>query len=220
MIETLDPPGSRAWPYGWDEILADGIIHGLGLVLAVVGTVVMMVYFSPRDHAGLLPHAIYCGTLLITLTASAVYNMWPVSPAKWVLRRVDHAMIFALIAGTYTPFLIRIGSLQSNLLLLVIWTVSLIGMALKLANLGRREWLSTLLYIGIGWSGLLAIPALVGTLPSISLFLIFGGGLLYSFGVIFHHWRALRFQNAIWHGFVLAAATCHFGAVVTAINGT
>jgi hemolysin III len=217
MIQTLDHPGSRAWPYGFGEILADGIVHGLGLVLALIGTILMLVFFSPGNPTGLLSHAVYCGTLLVTLTASAIYNMWPVSPTKWVLRRVDHAMIFGLIAGTYTPFLIGIHSLDTEVLLAVIWGVSLLGMGLKLANLGRREWLSTLLYIALGWSGLLAIPTLLGNLPVLSFVLIISGGLLYSFGVIFHHWRSLRFQNAIWHGFVLAAASCHFAAVLAAV---
>lgn len=218
MIRTFEQAGSRAWNYGSDEILADGIIHGLGLVLALAGTILLLWTFRADDAAGTLAHVVYCATLLITLSASAFYNMWPVSPAKWVLRRVDHAMIFALIAGTYTPFLVRVGTLETNLLLAAIWITSGIGIVLKLADVGRREWLSTALYIALGWSGLLAIKPLMATLPLLSVELIILGGLLYSGGSIFHHWRSLRFQNAIWHGFVLAAAICHFAAVVVALG--
>ncbi len=220
MIRTFEQAGSRAWNYGSDEILADGIIHGVGLVLALVGTVLLLWMFRSGDVAGTLAHVIYCCTLLITLSASAFYNMWPVSPAKWVLRRVDHAMIFALIAGTYTPFLVRIGTVETSFLLAAIWITSGIGIGLKLADVGRREGLSTILYIALGWSGLLAIKPLIAKLPLLSVELIILGGLLYSGGSVFHHWRSLRFQNAIWHGFVLAAATCHFAAVVAALDAS
>lgn len=219
MTQTTNGVGTRAWNYRGDEIVADGIIHGLGLVLAVVGTVVLLGSVLQSDGpAGLLAHAVYCTTLLVTLSASAAYNMWPVSPLKWVLRRIDHAMIFGLIAGTYTPFLIRVGDWKTSLLLAGIWSLSVIGMALKLLSLGRRERLSTVMYIALGWSGILAIGTLSGTLPARSLQLILGGGLLYSFGVVFHHWRTLRFQNAIWHALVLAGASCHFVAVLIAVD--
>ena len=211
--------GSRAWPYDASEIWADGVVHVTGLVLAAVGTVVLLTLVSPEDGAGLAAHVVYCMTLLITLSVSAAYNLWPVSAWKWRLRRVDHAMIFGLIAGTYTPFLIRGGQFGTDLLLVGIWSLSLVGIGLKLADVGRREWVSTVLYLALGWSGLLAVRTLLGVLPLASVWLIVAGGLLYSTGSIFHHWRALRFQNAIWHGFVLAAASCHFAAVLTALRG-
>jgi hemolysin III len=214
-------PDARAWNYRLDEIVADGIVHGLGLLLAVAGTVLLLAYSLDLGNApGLFSHIVYCGSLLVTLTASATYNMWPVSPMKWRLRRVDHAMIFGLIAGTYTPFLIRIGDLETNLFLAAIWIVSAAGIVLKLFDLGRREWLSTVLYIGLGWSGVFAIRTLSRSVPVASFVLILVGGLLYSAGVVFHHWRTLRFQNAIWHGFVLAAASCHFAAVLLAADGS
>ncbi len=218
MSQTLEHQDARPWNYDGREIIADGVVHGLGLLLAIAGTVALLAFFD-RDSIGLTAHLVYCASLLITLSASAAYNLWPVSPTKWRLRRVDHAMIFGLIAGTYTPFLVRIGTLETALLLGAIWTVSLVGIGLKLANVGEREWLSTILYIALGWSGLIAIPTLVGNLPLISIELIISGGLLYSVGVAFHHWRALRFQNAIWHGFVLVAASCHFAAIMVATDG-
>lgn len=215
MTDTTVAPGGRAWRYDGTEILADGVVHGLGLVLAVAGSVALLA-LGLGAKAALLPRAVYCASLLVTLTASAVYNMWPVSPLKWRLRRVDHAMIFGLIAGTYTPFLALIGSMETVALLAAIWAASLLGIALKLADVGRREWLSTALYIALGWSGLLAARTLLGRLPAVSLTLILAGGALYSFGSLFHHWRGLRFQNVIWHAFVLAAAACHFAAVAVA----
>lgn len=217
-MKGLEMPGSRAWRYDAGEIWADGVIHVTGLVLAAVGTVILLMVVSPQDGAGLAAHVVYCVTLLVTLSVSAAYNLWPVSAWKWRLRRVDHAMIFGLIAGTYTPFLIRSGQSDTNLLLIGIWSISLVGIGLKLADVAQREWVSTVLYLALGWSGLLAVRTLVGVLPMTSFWLIVAGGLLYSLGSIFHHWRALRFQNAIWHGFVLAAASCHFAAVLAAVR--
>ena len=219
MTRTIETT-TREWRYGPDEILADGIIHGLGLVLAVGGITSMFWFFRPDDGASLLAHAVYCASLLVTLGVSAAYNLWPVSPAKWVLRRIDHAMIFGLIAGTYTPFLIRIDRPETTLLLAAIWGVSLVGMGLKLADFGRSELLYTALYIALGWSGMLAVRTLTGTLPWLSVTFIIAGGLLFSFGVIFHHWRSLRFQNAIWHGFVLGGAALHFLAVLVTSSAT
>ena len=211
--------GSRAWNYRADEILADGIVHGVGLLLALVGTIALLGFaFGAGGNAWYAAHVVYCTTLLVTLSASAAYNMWPVTPLKWALRRVDHAMIFGLIAGTYTPFLVRVNSVETNVLLASIWVVGAAGMILKAFDVGRPEWLSTLLYIALGWSGLLTIGTIAGSMPEASLAMLLVGGLLYSGGVVFHHWRSLRFQNAIWHGFVLAGAICHFAAVLIAVE--
>ncbi len=218
MTDTPPEPGSRPWRYDATEIVADGVVHVAGLMLALGGSVALLAA-GAGARAAVLPRAIYCASLLIALSASAAYNLWPVSRVKWRLRRLDHAMIFGLIAGTYTPFLAAANSARTALLLGAIWALSLLGIALKLADVGRREWLSTALYVALGWSGLLAGKALLGRLPPLSLVLVVVGGVLYSAGSLFHHWRALRFQNVIWHGFVLAAATCHFVAVAAAGDG-
>lgn len=210
----------RDWRYDGPEIIADGVVHGLGLALAVIGTVTLLVIFVTQqdDVSTAVAHAVYCTSLLVTLGASAAYNLWPVSPVKWVLRRVDHAMIFGLIAGTYTPFLARIGSIETNILLAAIWTASLAGMVLKLFDVGRREWLATAMYLAVGWSGIATLGLIVASVPGASLALLLTGGLLYSGGVAFHHWRGLRFQNAIWHAFVLGGAVCHFMAILIALH--
>lgn len=209
----------RDWDYDGPEIVADGIVHGLGLVLAAGGSIVLLGFLVTwADLSATLAHAIYCTTLILTLSASAAYNLWPVSPLKWALRRLDHAMIFGLIAGTYTPFLTRVGTLDTSLLLVSIWTISIAGMVLKFLDIGQREWIATALYIALGWSGMLTLRSITGSMPPTSLALLFVGGVLYSGGAIFHHWRSLRFQNAIWHGFVLSGAVCHFVAVLLALH--
>jgi hemolysin III len=153
------------------------------------------------------------------LGLSAAYNMWPVSAAKWFLRRFDHSAIYVLIAGTYTPFLaqIKIG-LASAGLTIGIWSVAALGIVLKLLLPGRFERLSIVIFLLLGWSGVIAYDAAVSALPSSSLWLIAAGGALYSIGVVFHLWESLRFHNPIWHTFVLLAAVCHYIAVVNSVG--
>jgi hemolysin III len=139
--------------------------------------------------------------------------MWPVSPVKWSLRRFDHAAIYVLIAGTYTPILMRVSDdTLTSLLLGLVWTASLVGIVLKIALPGRFDRLAIGLYLLIGWSGVILWDRIL-LLPSTSLWLLCAGGLLYTAGVIFYVWESLRFQTAIWHAFVLVAAVCHYGAV-------
>jgi hemolysin III len=205
-----------SWDYDRTELAVDGIVHVLGLGSAAIGAVALLVHAvpisAPWELGGVL---IYVSALLAALAASAAYNMWPVSPTKWILRRIDHSAIYLLIAGTYTPFLsqVRAGMLSSGLLIGV-WATALVGVGLKLAMPGRFDRLSILLYLVVGWSGVLAYQAVVATLPTWTVVLILAGGLLYTAGVIFHVWKKLRFQNAIWHTFVLLAAACHYGAVL------
>ena len=158
---------------------------------------------------------IYATALVSMLGVSAAYNLWPVSPRKWFLRRFDHALIYLMIAGTYTPLVALVGSgLVAWSLLALIWTVAAIGIALKLLMPGRFDRVSIALYLTLGWSGVLAYESVIAGLSPTAFWLLGVGGLLYSFGVVFHVWRTLPFQNAIWHGFVLAATACHYGTVM------
>jgi hemolysin III len=202
--------------YSTAEKIADGLIHILGLALAVGGGIVLLALSSRLDNwSAISSTSIYTATLVITLAFSAAYNMWPASGIKSMLRRCDQAAIFLLIGGTYTVFLAHVaGNVTAPFALAAIWTAAVLGMLLKLAFPGRFERLSVAAYLALGWSGLALIPTAINVLPETALRLIVLGGLLYSIGVIFHLWDRLRFQNAIWHTFVLAAAGCHYGAAV------
>lgn len=199
------------------ELWADGLIHGLGIVLgvgAVAYLIVRVVAAAPIPDV--IPVAIYSCALIAVLIISAIYNMLPVSPVKWLMRRFDHSAIYLLIAGTYTPFLARMGeSAAAHVLLAVVWIASAVGVVLKVALPGRYDRLSIALYLLVGWSGIFAWESIV-QLPSLALWLIVTGGLLYTLGVIFHVWQTLPFQNAIWHAFVLVASGCFYGAVFQA----
>lgn len=157
----------------------------------------------------------YAAGLLAMLGVSAAYNVWPVSPRKWLLRRFDHSAIYVLIAATYTPFITQIKDGTFAVVLLTgVWSVAILGILLKLFMPGRFDRLSVGLYLALGWSGVIAYEFGIEALPTTALWFIAAGGLLYTLGVVFHAWRRLRFQNAIWHAFVLLGAACHYTAVL------
>ena len=199
--------------------IADGVVHAIGLCLGLIGAVTIAVIAIRIERVEVAPILIYVIGLVTMLALSAAYNMWPVSPAKWVLRRFDHSAIYLLIAGTYMPFLAQMKSaLVSAGLGVGVWASAVIGMALKLALPGRFDRLAVVLCLLLGWSGVIAYDSLASALPSASLWLLAIGGILYSVGALFHVWRGLRFHNAIWHGFVLIAASCHYSAVLLALD--
>ncbi|MDE2331290.1 MAG: hemolysin III family protein [Bradyrhizobium sp.] len=204
------------WNYDRAELVADGVVHGVGvfcgLVAATVLIVLTAVYASALD---IVVVSVYVAGLLAMLVLSATYNLWPVSRAKWVLRRFDHSAIYLLIAATYTPFIMELkDSIFAMALLAGVWCVAIVGIVLKLVLPGRFDRISVGLYLAMGWSGLMLYDRVVAALPALALWLVLAGGVLYSLGVIFHAWRRLRFQNAIWHGFVLLGAACHYTAVL------
>ena len=208
-------PGQMSWDYDRAEIIADGTVHAIGVCLGLIGAVTIVVIAFNMQRIEVTPILIYVIGLVTMLALSAAYNMWPVSPAKWVLRRFDHSAIYLLIAGTYTPFLAQMKSLVASAGLGVgVWLSAAIGMALKLALPGRFDRLAVLLCLLLGWSGVIAYDSFASALPSASLWLLAIGGILYSVGALFHVWRGLRFHNAIWHCFVLLAASCHYWAVL------
>lgn len=212
------PPNVR-WSYDRHEVLADGVVHAIGLAAGLVATVVLIVVAcllaTPKDVVAV---SVYAAGLIMMLAFSATYNLLPVSRWKWILRRFDHSAIYVLIAATYTPFIARMpASVTSATLLIGVWGTALVGIVLKLFFPGRFDRFAIALYLAMGWSGVMVYDVVAAALPTYTLYMIAIGGLLYSAGVIFHVWERLRFQNAIWHGFVLLAASFHYVAVLDLI---
>ena len=208
--------GVVGWNYDRAELIADGIVHAIGVVLGLIAATALVVlaavYASPLDIVGV---SIYVAGLLTMLVLSATYNLWPVSRAKWVLRRFDHSAIYVLIAATYTPFILDMKtSVFAIAVLIGVWCVAIFGIVMKLGWPGRFDRLSIGLYLALGWSGAMLYDRVVAALPTLALWLVLAGGALYTLGVIFHTWRTLRFQNVIWHSFVLLGAACHYTAVL------
>ena len=208
------------WNYDRAEIIADGVVHAIGIVLGIAGCVVLLVIALRAAHrAEIAPVIIYIVGLLSMLGLSAAYNLWPISPRKWLLRRFDHSSIYLLIAATYTPFIWQMKSgFVPAALLIVVWTTAAAGIVLKLAWPERFDGLSIVLYLVLGWSGILAYGQVAEALHPLTLWLIIVGGALYSAGVPFHLWERLRFHTVIWHGFVLTAALCHYTAVLSCVT--
>lgn len=211
--------GAIRWNYDRAELIADGVVHGVGVLCGLIAATVLVVltaiYATAPDVVAV---SIYVAGLLAMLTLSATYNLWPVSRAKWILRRFDHSAIYLLIAATYTPVIMQVkDSVFAIAILIGVWCLAIVGVVLKLALPGRYDRVAIGLYLAMGWSGVMLYDAAAASLSTMALWFVLAGGALYSFGVIFHAWQRLRFQNAIWHSFVLMGAACHYTAVLDLI---
>jgi hemolysin III len=198
------------------ELIADAVIHAIGLAIAIVAGSALLVLAWPHTGTGEYVAALfYVVSLATVLSISCAYNLWPISPTKWVLRRLDHAAIFLLIAGTYSPFMAQLEG--SGFMLALVWGGAALGIFVKLALPGRFDRLTILFYLAIGWSGLLVVESVAEVLSGRAMLLIAAGGVAYTTGVVFHLWHTLKYHNAVWHGFVVAGAGLHLAAVTDAM---
>ena len=148
------------------------------------------------------------------ILASAAYNLSRNNPTKEVLRRLDHAAIFIMIAATYTPFAVnRLSHGTGSLILVVIWLCATVGVTTKLLFPGRFERQSIIFYLIMGWMIVTVVKPLSTSVAAIDLWLLFAGGAVYSAGVIFFMIERIPYHKAIWHGFVLVAVALHFAAI-------
>ncbi|WP_428647911.1 PAQR family membrane homeostasis protein TrhA [Roseibium sp.] len=197
------------------EFIADGAIHVIGICLGMTATIVLAVtLWNAGDPARQVSVMIYAACLMAMLICSALYNMFARDHKSGLLRRLDHAAIFLMIAGTYTPLAAMIiGGWTGGILLAVVWTGALTGAIVKLAHLTGLDRVTVPICLGLGWIVVFAADPLLEKASAFGFAMILAGGLLYTIGTVFYAWKRLPFQNAIWHAFVLAAAICHFGAV-------
>jgi hemolysin III len=184
------------------------LVGGLGLLLAAA--------LSPAETP-LVPIGVYVAGLLVMLTCSALYHVLRSHPRRDWLRRLDHAAIFVMIAGTYTPVAMLGLERPWNLAITgSVWSVAAVGVVLKLIWPRAIESVSVALYLLQGWIGLLAAHQLWSSVPLRVLVMILLGGLVYSGGVIFHL-SVRRYSRALWHGCVLLGATFHYIAIATLV---
>ena len=202
------------------ERVADGCIHIIGVAASLVAlTALLVIGVQSKTTLWVVSLTIYGLALVATFSCSAGYNLVVRPKLKEVLRRLDHAAIFLMIAGTYTPFiLIKMNDAWGLGLLAVVWTMAILGIAIKLFATRFLDGLSTALYLVQAWAVIAAWEPLMSALPGRVLTLLMVGGVLYTIGVVFHLWERLPYQNAIWHGFVLSAASCHFAAVIFVVG--
>ncbi len=201
------------------ERIADLCVHAIGLGAAVIGVAVLLALGLPRSVGGTaVGLALYGCGLLAMLTFSMLYNFTLNPRRKAVLRRLDHAAIFVMIAGTYTPFILaEMAGPWGSSVLAAVWAMAAAGVVVKLVWPERLRRATIMFYLAMGWVAIVILgPVLESLGPKLGA-LMLAGGALYSTGIIFHVWNGLRFNTAIWHGFVVAAAACHYVAILGAI---
>lgn len=202
--------------YTLAEEIANSISHGIGLVFGIVGLVLLLGQ-AADTHASTLAitsYALYGGSMILLFLASTLYHAVPHPRAKIWLKKFDHCAIYLLIAGTYTPFLlVGLDSPLARGLMVVIWSLALLGILFKLTIAHRFKVLSLVTYLAMGWLSLVVIYELAMRLSPGGITLLAVGGLIYSLGVIFYVCKRIPYNHAIWHGFVLGGSVCHFLAI-------
>jgi hemolysin III len=207
------------YPYGRGEVIADGIVHAVGLAAAVVGARVLIAA-AVLHGTPVAAVAVYAFALIAMLTFSAAYSLGAHLRFHEVLRRLDYAAIFIMIAGSYTPF--TAGVLSDGWaigLTTAVWAIAALGVVLKtaVAPHGLRN-VTTLLYIAFGWIGVVAAGPFMAVLSPLVLWLVVAGGLIYTLGTVVYTQQHLRYRRAIWHAFVVAGAAAHFWAIFLIVS--
>lgn len=201
--------------YSKKEERLNVISHAIGLVLSVAALVLLVVYASLEGQAAhIVSFSIYGASLILLYSASTFYHYVQSPKLRKKLNVLDHAAIYVLIAGTYTPFcLVVLEGWIGYTIFSVAWGLALIGIVFKLFYTGRFDKLSTAAYVLMGWLIIFAIRPLIESLPNGGLFWLFLGGLFYTVGAILYSIKGLKYNHAIFHIFVLLGSFCHFMAV-------
>jgi hemolysin III len=206
LVSTSDLPKHRS-----GEEIANSVVHGVGVVFAIVALVVLTFNANCFGTARHIASCIIFGiTLVILYAASTLYHTVQLPRAKAVLRIFDHSAIFLLIAGTYTPFtLVNLRGPWGWSLFGLVWGLAILGIILQFSLLKRYAFSRVALYIVMGWAVVIAIKPLVVSVPPLGLTLLIAGGIAYTTGIGFYVWHRLPYHHAIWHVFVLAGSVFH-----------
>lgn len=207
MIERPQTPG---------EEIANSVSHGLALLAALIAAPVLIAAVSPLSAANIVGACVFAATMVLLYFTSTLYHALPPGRAKNVFLKLDHGAIYLFIAGSYTPFALGVmGGAWGWALFGLVWAMAVLGVTLKAFDRLSHPWLSTGLYLAMGWLVLIAAVPLVERVPSAGLTLLVAGGLAYTLGVVFFILDSrVRYAHAIWHGFVAAGTGLHFFAVL------
>jgi len=203
-------------PQTLGEEIANSVSHGLTLVAALVATPILLVAVSPQSAANIVGAAVFAATMVLLYFTSTLYHALPQGRAKRVFMKLDHGAIYLFIAGSYTPFALGVmGGAWGWTLFGLVWAMAVMGIALKAFDRLSHPWLSTGLYLAMGWLVLIAAVPLVERVPSAGLTLLVAGGVAYTAGVVFFMLDSrVRYAHAIWHLFVAAGTALHYFAVL------
>jgi len=202
------------------EEIFNSITHGIGTLLSVAALVTLIIFAVLKGDAWhVVSFTIYGSTLVLLYLSSTLYHSFTKEKLKNLFARFDHAAIFLLIAGTYTPFLLTVlrGTLGWTLFGIV-WGVAIAGVVIRSIYLTRFRKLMVALYLAMGWMFVVAVGPMIRNLPLVSMIFLLSGGIFYSIGVVFYMWRNLKYGHGIWHLFVLAGSIMHFFAVVYSLK--
>jgi hemolysin III len=214
VIDQMRP--SPIWTQSAGEELANSVSHGVGLSAALVAAPILLLAAFQHGNSGFfIGTVIFTATMLLVYLGSTLYHAWPQTRAKSFLRVLDHAAIFLLIAGTYTPF--ALGPLRAAgglTMLAVVWALAILGVFMKaIRGPSRHPKLAMSLYLGTGWVGVVMIQPLAFAIPLSALLWLLAGGVAYTTGTLFFVNKRLSYSHFVWHLFVLAGSACHFAAV-------
>lgn len=213
---TGEDQSTHGHPYSLGEEIANAITHGIGAFLSIVALTLLVAIAALWGNGWHLASAIVYGvTMFLLYIASTLYHAITHEKARHVLKVIDHAGIYLLIAGTYTPFtLVTIRNDGGWWLFGVVWGLAAVGIALEAYWVYRPKWVSAVVYLGMGWLAIFAIRPIVDNLEPTGVWLLVGGGLAYSLGTIFYVLKRVKFMHAVWHLWVLAGSALHFIAVM------
>lgn len=198
------------------EEIASGVTHGIGLLLAVAAVPVLIVLGALRgDAVHIAGFTVYGSSLVLVYATSTLYHAFQQPRLKHVFRILDHAAIYLLIAGTYTPVtLLSLDGPPGWTLLGAVWTLAVLGCIFKLFFVDRFEGFSTVLYLVMGWLVVIVLEPFLASVPPDALMWLIAGGLSYTVGVIFFVWERLPYNHAVWHLFVIGGSACHYIAML------
>lgn len=202
------------------EEIINSVTHGIGTLLSIAALVLLVIFAVKKgDVWHIVSFSIFGSTLILLYLSSTLYHSFTKERVKNLFARFDHAAIFLLIAGTYTPFLLTaLRGTFGWILFGIIWAVALAGVVIRSIYLTRFRKLMVALYLAMGWMFVVAIGPLLRNLSTTSLIFLFLGGIFYSIGVVFYTWRNLKYGHGIWHLFVLAGSIMHFFAVIYSLG--
>jgi hemolysin III len=212
-------PNAAQKRFTLQQEIVHSTIHGFGILFGIISIPILTALAARNANVpAIVGASIYGFTFLMLFTFSTTYHGFQHPRVKKVLEIFDHISIYFLIAGTYTPFiLIYLRNSFGFTLLITLWSLTLLGILFKIFFVGRFEIVSLIIYVAMGWILLVGGKRFFSDMPSDVITFIIIGGVLYSVGIIFYLWTSFKWHHAVWHFLVLAAAVCHYVAILLSV---
>ena len=218
MNKVTDKINETIKRYTVEEEIANSITHGVGVLLGVVGMPILLIFSAQSDSDlgfKIAASIIYCLSMVILYLSSTLYHSLTHPRAKRIFKLLDHASIYLLIAGTYTPFcLITLRDHNGWILFIILWSMALIGIVSEAFWRTRPRWLAVVIYLIMGWTALWVIPEMYRLLDPVGFWLLVAGGLAYTLGTIFYVIKRVKWFHSVFHGWVLLGTFLHFFTIL------